>query len=272
MSANTTSPTVLQRCWLFDAGALAAPELDKLRTASSVRFIYDHLKGDERAQATGPVAAMPSDVVNQIAAKLSNDEQHLWAVNELHFSGTWDALQRHFSNLRYISTADRQRFYLRFADSRSLSALWAVLSMKQQANLMGPIEAWQYFDRDGSPRKLRLSATQKNADAHAARPLAITLSDEQLGRLLDHVWPDQLLSAVLDESPGLAQNAHSAHIYQLSALTCSWLKQVEEDRFPIQKELLASLLSASVMQADVASAHQHLERTHAALLTLQSAN
>ncbi len=58
-----------------------------------------------------------------------------------------DKLVQHLHHIRQIQTDDGQSFYLRFADTRTLSAITQAWPPKLQAAVKGPIDQWHYTDR-----------------------------------------------------------------------------------------------------------------------------
>jgi hypothetical protein len=58
-----------------------------------------------------------------------------------------EQLVQHLHQIRQIQTDDGQSFYLRFADTRTLSAVTQAWPAKLQAAIKGPIDEWRYTDR-----------------------------------------------------------------------------------------------------------------------------
>lgn len=62
-----------------------------------------------------------------------------------------EQLVQHLHQIRHIQTDDGQSFYLRYADTRTLSAITQAWPAKLQAAIKGPIDDWQYTDRYAQP-------------------------------------------------------------------------------------------------------------------------
>lgn len=237
---NTFGASMNHAYWLIDGGALTEAETQMLSTNLGVHSVYDHLK-DESAMRMGPwLIASETEVGDSLAAALRADDLRRWGLNELHTSVKTDVLKRHLMSLVYAWTSDGQRFFLRFADGRSMRAVWSVLNARQRSGLQGPIQRWRTTNRSGEPVDLCMTPTDILPEASSSR---LTFTDTQLGQLLDRVWPDQLLSAVLEEEPSLAESLSTKQLHDLATQTCLWLKDIEEERYPRQKAALAYVLT-----------------------------
>jgi hypothetical protein len=251
--------------WLFDAGALSAEEVERLRHIPTTQWLYDHI-GDAQAEALGPVLAPPEAAVQTLAAQIGQDAERAWAVNRLWTDASLAALARHLRSLRYIHTQDKQRYYWRFADSRCLTALWQELTPRQQSTVRGPIHGWQFLDRECAPQHLEL--THVPAVQAASHPLtALRLTDQQLSGLLDTVWPDQLLASIREQRPDIAGHLSPAAQHRCAQAVSDWLRQVGEDRYPIQQTVLLQVLDTaqpdwSTPQWHQASQHAHQHASH----------
>lgn len=250
----------LPLAYLMDAGALSSSELALLRQRDDVQWIYDHV-GDPQAEALGPVLAAPAPTVQDLVEQVSRDPERTWSVGSLFADVCLKQLAQHLRSLRYVHTRDGQRYYWRFADSRCLTALWQTMSASQQTRAQGPIQRWQYVDRDGSHQQLALSPT---TSGHVDRVAggALVLSDQQLARLLDTVWPDQLLASVLEQRPDLAGQQTPAVRHHVARQTCVWLAQAKEDRYPIQQSVLLNVLPAAQMTWSASEWHDALSIAH----------
>lgn len=247
--------------WLIDASALTPLEVAELRQAPQIRWLYDHLN-DPQAEAVGPVLVTRCDVAQNIAEKLQADEERAWAISALESSVDFSTMTRHLLGLRYIHTQDGQRYHLRHADSRSLVALWSVLSAPQQRALLGPISHWHHLDRRQQKQTLQRAPSTPAATAQrASTPLR--LSNPQLSALLEHCWPDQLMHTVIDRHPdasrGMPPWQRHAHAQQV----CRWLRQHQEDRYPVQVETLRlTLLTPGTPDHDAAALANAIAQCH----------
>jgi len=229
----------MTRYWLIDGGAVTEAEWQQIGAHTSTTCLYDFLN-DAQATLMGPRVLSDTSDSRQLADALKADEVRRWAVSELHADLGHEALAAHLKKLVYCWTADGQRFFLRFADGRSMRALWSILSEKQRMAVAGPLSAWRTTGRDGKAVDL-MPPHEPNYASHPS--VRLTLSDTQLSGLIEASWPDQLLSAVLEEQPHLADMCSATTRYELAVRTCSWLKERGEERYPEQKAALAHVLT-----------------------------
>ena len=231
----------LTTCWLIDAGALRPDELAVLRQASDVHFVYAGL-GEPEAETLGPVLVAAQSNVDGLVDALQSDLQRCWAVAELSFGGGWRAMIRHVTVHRFIRTQDKARYFLRYADARCWAVVWRLLTARQKRALMGPIESWRHLDRDGHWQTLDMRDAWTVSNDAVVQGLEVRLDDGQLARLLEAVWPDQLLSSVLEDQPHLRGRGTPSWLHAMSSMVCEWCRQQEEERFPVQKACLATVL------------------------------
>lgn len=238
-----TNDTELSAFWLLDGSALTPSELSALKQAPQIRWVYDHI-ADEQAMSVGPVLVAPCSWADELAKQWQADEARAWAVASLDTPAEFDALAQHLVALRYLQTQDGQRYYLRYADSRCLTALNAVLTEGQQYAVAGPVLRWNYWDRE-----LQGQAISFGQDAHAnvvgKPPLPMRLTDEQLGGLLQRCWPDQLLYSVSEQMPEAGRSLALSQRHACAQRVCDWLISAKEDRYPVQVNMLAMTLSES---------------------------
>lgn len=234
--------------WLFDASPLTPPQVDGLRQAPQVRWLYDHVQ-DEQATSVGPVLVAPCVAADQLAALLLADDARAWAVATIHAQADFGTLEQHLVAVRYLHTQDGQRYYLRYADSRCLVALWSVLSPSQQGALLGPIQHWAYTDRQAQPQAISLGHEAAKA-AFNRFPAQLRLNNQQLDGLLERTWPDQMLYSVAERQPHLGQSLTSWQRYTCAQRVCDWLLAEQEDRYPVQVEMLKLILSNASLDWD----------------------
>jgi Domain of unknown function (DUF4123) len=253
--------------WLVDVTALTADEREGLRRARTVTHLYDHLP-DPSALTVGPMLLAPCDVASAVAHALQADDARSWAVAQLDGppdDARWSA---HFRSICHVHTHDGQRYFVRYADSRSLTSLWPVLTPAQQRRMLGPLRHWSYTDRRGHPQHLAvLNPSAQAAQAAQAALGPVRLSAGQLGELLSRTWPDQLLGAVLDHEPRLAEGLRAWQRHHCAQQVCDWLDARGEERYPVQLALLRSHLSADACAMDAAAWAASLHAAHAEATT-----
>lgn len=226
--------------WLLDASALTPAEIDMLRQLAQPHWLYAHIH-DDRAASVGPVLLEMHAGAAPLIQTLQGDETRAWALSSLHTEADLDSLTRHLTALCYVHTEDGQRYFLRYADSRCLVALWPVLSQTQQAALLGPVRCWSYSDRQGQAQNIRLDEAQ-TADAPLGTTGHLRLQDKQLGHLLERCLPDQLLHSVLEQQPGIGPGLSSWQRYACAQRVCDWLAAHAEERYPVQLATLALIM------------------------------
>lgn len=255
-----------QSYFLLDACALAPHEAKALEALDDVAWLYQHIP-DESAKLAGPVLMADSPAVEDFVERLKADEARQWSLASLSSQASFSVVLKHLASLRYLRAPDGQKFYLRFADSRSLSSLWQVLSERQRARLLGPIVSWRYTSRRGLAEQFDLTA-----HAHLGQvdmPAGdLRLNDQQMDELLHLSWPDQLLLAVADQmSQGLAE-CPSWLRHANATRVCDWLRQNNETRYPVQMALAKSVLMSAEAEWSEATwlerlsiAHEQIVRT-----------
>lgn len=251
--------------WLFDASALTPSQVDGLRQAPQARWLYDHVQ-DEQAASVGPVLVAPCAAADQLAALLQADDARAWAVATLHAQTDFGTVAQHLVAVRYLHTQDGQRYYLRYADSRCLVALWGVLSASQQGAMLGPVHGWAYTDRQAQPQVIGLA--HESASGTCARStMSLRLNNQQLGGLLQSTWPDQLLCSVAERQPDLGGHGLTSwQRYTCAQRVCEWLLAEQEDRYPVQVEMLKLGLSNASPDWDEAQWAASLRASHQASL------
>lgn len=106
------------------------------------------------------------------------------------------ALAMHFSSFLKAETEDRQRFLLRFADTRILPVLIDILDSSPCDILLHPIAHWWSIDRMGKLQILPLpkaSSIKKSIPPLAALPL----TDQQFAALIDAAEADAIIEQLL---------------------------------------------------------------------------
>lgn len=245
--------------WVVDASALQAEEMNAVRKLPQHYFVYEHLDNPQHEQM-GPLLIGDCEAALELIAPIQEDASRSWCLSKWTSDRPWDRLTEHARQLRYIKTRDGQRFYLRFADSRSFVSVWAVLSQHQQSRVLAPLLSWEYQDRQGQAVVLRSHSQTEAQIQHST--LALYLNDQQLAHLLDLIWPDQLLAGWLEDNPSLTGQILLPRAYQLSQEACSWFKETNEERFDVQKELLGRLVQSEIDPVDRVSVRSLLNEHH----------
>lgn len=228
--------------WLIDGGALSDAQWLAVTQAAGCRRLYGFWK-DESADRMGPVLVPGGEAATALVHALTADASRCWALSELTTDVSFDALARHLAQLIYFWTADGQRFFLRFADGRSMRMVWTALDEVQKLRVLGPVQRWRTTGRMGEAVDLTTGPQPHDPSHRTASPHRLPLSEAQFNHVLDQSWPDQLLSAVLDDAPSLAAGIGANQLHELSRQTCGWLQEVGEDRYPQQKAALAHVLT-----------------------------
>jgi hypothetical protein len=65
---------------------------------------------------------------------------------------SFEELKEHFVSVRTLTMPDGQRFHLRFADTRALTAMMKAWPTRLLARIKGPITEWNWVDRWGQPQ------------------------------------------------------------------------------------------------------------------------
>lgn len=171
---------------LIDGALLRGhPLMAALRDSQAGLSLYGDL--GEEAQSVGPWLWPGQRLADVAVPELP--ARH--GISEIHAAPAID-LRAHFSRIRYIETHDAQRYFLRYADMRSLSAVRASIDDAQWQFLVGPVQRWVCVDRQGNEKAFVEAPLPQ---AHR-RPENLRLSAKQLARLLEAGLADQLCLAV----------------------------------------------------------------------------
>ncbi len=228
---------------LFDGAALHDHERAMLLHAGAVHALYDDMN-DPQARDAGPLWAWRTSQADSVRTALWDDPQRVWSVALLHVDSSIQSseiesrMARHFRLLRYVHTHDGQRYFFRFADSRCLQAMHAVLNAAQRSRLFGPVQRWVFAQRDG-----QLHALLPDASPAPAVP-SLHLHAKQLSALIDLTWPDQLIASALEARPDLDSKTTPAHRHEIGAQLCSVLRREGIERYPVQLASLMVVLDA----------------------------
>jgi len=116
----------------------------------------------------------------------------------------------------WVHTSDGQKLLLRFADTRVLSVLPAVLTPDQWAALTSPLQSWFYIDRTGRPGICALAATNTAEASH------IELDAFQLDAFVERSEADTLLDYLVQHMfDVIPADAPRASVYERIAAVCA---------------------------------------------------
>jgi len=148
-------------------------------------------------QALGAVAPhligiAPDDTMETQISRLIT---HCQGRPMLSFIGTARSLEdviEAWRAVHMVSVVDEQKMLLRFADTRVLAYLPAILQASQWERMCGAVGCWAYFDRCGNLAILDIPGCETSgAD--------IQIDREQLGALLEASQPDALMALIADQ-------------------------------------------------------------------------
>ncbi|SOY41347.1 DUF4123 domain-containing protein [Cupriavidus taiwanensis] len=138
----------------------------------------------------------------------------------LSFVASWQSAERLAALwqpcLQPIIADDDTPYLLRFADTRVLSALPAVLSQQGWDRLTAPLVQWHLVNREGALEMLPLAEPRAEPEAYPNEPLV--LSQDELDRMVDAAMPDAVLDLMYREA--LLPEIERAEAYRLVARSC----------------------------------------------------
>lgn len=216
------SADIMGRYYLFDGVQLHDHEHAQLEGVPAVR-IYADL--GETAARTGPILVECHAIEPSLLAALHDANKPRHALAELISPTSLSSLGRHLVVTRYLHLDEYSQHFLRYADTRALSALVQVLSATQLSALFGPIEQWSYRDRAGQPCVLR-----RPEGPPGRTPLRLDQAQQrQLFRL---AAPDQLLAEVLADEPALVERGNDSQRHGWVTGALEFLEQRRMRSFP----------------------------------------
>ncbi|MBA4111537.1 MAG: hypothetical protein C0487_18300 [Leptothrix sp. (in: Bacteria)] len=122
-----------------------------------------------------------------------------------------DALVQHLRPYLLARTADGLEWPVRWGDTRVLPSLLAALTDVEGKQLMAPLRAWHYLDRQGEVQRLQgLGLTE--VDSIPSR--IWELDDKRFHALVDAGEADHILSRIDDVRPDLLRHDTPARIHQ----------------------------------------------------------
>lgn len=150
--------------WLLVDGALAdkCPAGQQLRSLKMAVPLYQDF-GPEAA-IVGPWLIESTAEANQFLQQWQESrEDAAFGIAWLKTSVAKTTLQKHLVQMRYVRSAHQpdKRYFLRYADTRCMGALWPSLRPEQQATLLGSISCWSWQQLDGNTTQLRSPETKE---------------------------------------------------------------------------------------------------------------
>jgi hypothetical protein len=131
---------------LIDASVAA---LDALVPATKGNLVYAlYADFGEQAASLGPWL-IPADSALRLH-ELPLPQRH--GVSVVNSEVSFEALKEHFVSVRTATMTDGQRFHLRLADTRALTAMMKAWPARLLARIKGPITEWNWIDCLGQPQ------------------------------------------------------------------------------------------------------------------------
>lgn len=181
------------------------------------RCLYEYM-GDEARRVSPWLVSVPSPA-EALASEMDGSRTHAHGVSRLLAKASLNELVSHLQRLQTLS-AGQKRYYLRYADGRSLADLWDVLSLGQREALLGPIETWETCPTD-EPVRYTQAPGSKECMRDSALPLR--LSTGQFSRLMQSQRDTQRWAIWLKTQSALAAAYTLEELRDLSRRTGAWL-------------------------------------------------
>lgn len=220
MQAEWAKNESLSIYFLLDAAFKADRALNQVRQlvpGERWRSLYaDAANVSERVLSVSPllIKADPQDknLVAALAELTSGQPMLSWIVSSLSMEALWKQL----AVFRYVRI-DNAKYVLRFADTRRLPELFAILTAKQQAFFSQSLRQWKYIGRDAQWHGLALVPLDKDKTVVLDR---LVFNTEQTEAALNMNSVDALIEGMSQTFPEL-YNAFETpfHRYQ-------WITQV----------------------------------------------
>jgi hypothetical protein len=186
-------------------GALMRGIIDcsPLLQGPTAEAIYGDL-GLEAASA-GPILTIEQIAPNE-QSQTTTADRRAWQYGRAQISALDDLLSvaSHLRAHRYLFTHDGQRFFLRYADARSLLVVWSILDKQQRQTLLGPIKRWEVRDSEDRPVALEASVANEASDAE------IVLNGLATEALTQAMWPWNLLAAAEEADSSIVERDSDA--------------------------------------------------------------
>jgi len=164
--------------------------------AAKPRYLYrDHYAGEGLDRVDPWLVEMPMATPDNILAlcRLCAGQPMLSFIVT---TGSPDALLHHFRQQLEATDPEGDLYILRWADTRSLPALYNCFDELQQARLLRGIGTWSYFGRNGEPERIAGTATGTFSGDERVHPYRLTAAQAHALRSLAR--PDALLALIAD--------------------------------------------------------------------------
>lgn len=168
-----------------------------------------------------------------LKAAVNAEAKRWWVSSHGEAQGKLTDLARHFQRLCYVRTTDNQRYFFRYADARSFTAMAAAVDESRRPQLLGPITQWTFGTRDGRTCSFRGTAEDTSV-------FELVLRKAELAALLDAMWPNQLLSNAMER---VDADVHEADCYPWAIRLCRMLREYEVEAYPVQLEAMTCVLA-----------------------------
>lgn len=220
------------------------------RNVSTNCYAFPDLQG---LAATSPrLFQLPAPETPELLTSLRSLLHHCSGRPMLSFVALKDDAQataQHWHPLHWVFH-DEQKLLLRFADTRTLAALPALLTPLQWADWSSPVNAWGYIDRSGALTFLTLSE-QEDAGFHS-HPQKMELSDAQLSAFIECSLPDAALQFLQESLPDIIPSDMDGYaFYDLATQSLGLAKQHSISSWGDQIALIAAacLSAGQLLQA-----------------------
>lgn len=209
------------------------PKFDAIARATSAASLYADLPG-ATASRLGPWLLAADEFNARVDSEESHELPWRYGISRLVTDTTLASLTAHLETQRSIAMAEGDRYYLRFADMRAVSALSRVLTREQAQQLKGPVAHWHYIDRFGHENEFG-AGIPTDARRHAV----IVLSDAQSALLLERQLADALADALIAFSDDSELPCRVAEQYRHIEVSATFVLTHEIEPFEVQKYVAA---------------------------------
>ena len=228
--------------WRLLDGALigSAAAGEGLRAAPGAVALYSDL-GEEAAHVGPWLIPASIDVDARLDRWRAEREDAALGIAWLRTSESASDLIAHLHRLRYVRAARKpsERFFLRYADQRTLIALWTALRPAQQRAWLGPIQSWRSRTLDGANVEFVPMATSMDAEVSV---LPLSLDAKQFERLTDESRVGDLLVATIDAFPELRGAATLAQRYAFARAARAWCTARGIQQAALQIAILVAMI------------------------------
>ena len=206
--------------------------------------------GAEAAQV-GPWLLPANPERLALADACVRSESARFAISYLYADGAPDLpdAQAHLQHLRHVvaMNSSRQRYYLRYADSRAFAALWAALGEHARNQIMGPLSVWSWWDAAGQ-RCMAIRPALANTPPPPSWPLRLTPA--QFKQIIDVARLGELLAMVEEYLPDYLENVPLAQRWAGVRTASQWLAQRAIEPVPVRMAVVAVTLRQTARNLD----------------------